>query len=85
MPSLFPSPVPALALVAVVGGALGAGSLPAAANQINTGGESGAYHRSFCPALSRELKVAQFDHACGASAGTRENIERVLGNPRQHG
>ena len=85
MPSLFTSPVSALALGAVLAGALAAGPLPAAASQINTGGEAGAYHKSFCPALSRELKVAQFDYACAPSAGTRENIERVLGNPRQLG
>lgn len=57
---------------------------PAAA-QINTGGATGAYHASFCPALSRQLKLAQFDYACVPSAGTRENIERVLANPRQLG
>ncbi|MDX2204560.1 MAG: hypothetical protein NW223_17545 [Hyphomicrobiaceae bacterium] len=56
-----------------------------AGTQINTGGESGAYHASFCPALSRELKVAQLDYPCVTSAGTRENIERVLGDPRQLG
>jgi hypothetical protein len=85
MPSPVTSPVSALALGAVLAGALAAGPLPAAASQINTGGEAGAYHKSFCPALSRELKVAQFDYACAPSAGTRENIERVLGNPRQLG
>lgn len=68
----------AFAVVAV------AGSMPVAA-QINTGGVSGAYHAQFCPALSRELKLAQFDFACTPSAGTRENIERVLANPRQLG
>jgi hypothetical protein len=85
MPSPVTSPVSALALGAVLAGALAAGPLPAAASQINTGGEAGAYHKSFCPALARELKVAQFDYACASSAGTRENIERVLGNPRQLG
>ena len=29
--------------------------------------------------------MAQFDYACAPSAGTRENIERVLANPRQLG
>ncbi len=56
-----------------------------AGTQINTGGETGAYHASFCPALSRELKVAQLDYPCVTSGGTRENIERVLGDPRQLG
>jgi hypothetical protein len=60
-------------------------ALPAAASQINTGAEGGAYHASFCPVLKSHLKLAQFDYACTPSAGTRENVERVLGNPRQLG
>jgi hypothetical protein len=60
-------------------------ALPAAAGQINTGPEAGAYHASFCPALKSHLKLAQFDYACTPSNGTRENVERVLGNPRQLG
>ena len=67
-----------------------AGALPAArcrpaASQINTGGESGAYHANFCPVLSPQLKLAHFDYRCAPSAGTRENIERVRANPRQLG
>ena len=73
------------ALTLVVAAALAGASLPARANQINTGGEDGAYHKSFCPALASQLKLAQFDYQCKASAGTRENIERVLGSPRQIG
>ena len=65
--------------------ALAAMALPAAANQINTGGASAPYHASFCPVLKSHLKLAQFDYACTPSSGTRENIERVLGNPRQLG
>ncbi len=76
------NPVPLrLALAA----ALAALALPAAASQINTGAEGGAYHASFCPVLKSHLKLAQFDYACTPSAGTRENVERVLGNPRQLG
>jgi hypothetical protein len=33
--------------------------------------------------LSTKLKLAQFDYACATSKGTRENMERVLANPRQ--
>ena len=58
---------------------------PAGANQINTGSPGGPYHESFCPVLGSQLKLAQFDYRCTPSAGTRENIERVLGNPRQLG
>lgn len=70
-----------LSLAALLFAATGA----SAATQINTGGETGAYHAGFCPALSRELKVAQLDYPCVTSTGTRENIERVLGDPRQVG
>jgi hypothetical protein len=58
---------------------------PAGASQINTGASSGAYQASFCPVLSRELKLAQLDYGCTPSAGTRENMERVLASPRQLG
>jgi hypothetical protein len=58
---------------------------PALASQINTGASSGAYQASFCPVLSRELKLAQLDYGCTPSAGTRENMERVLASPRQLG
>ena len=42
--------------------ALGALALPAGANQINTGGGTGAYEASFCPVLAQQLKLAQFDY-----------------------
>jgi hypothetical protein len=75
---------PALGLAGAALAAL-ALPLPAAATQINTGAEAGPYHASFCPALKSHLKLAQFDYACAPSSGTRENVERVLGNPRQLG
>ena len=73
----------ALALAATA--ALGSLALTAGANQINTGSEGGAYNASFCPALSGQLKLAQFDYRCAPSVGTRENMERVLADPRQLG
>ena len=73
---------PSLAGAALAAG-LAALAQPAAANQINTGTQGGAYQTSFCPALKSHLKIAQFDYACTPSSGTRENVERVLGNPRQ--
>jgi hypothetical protein len=57
----------------------------AAANQINTGGEKGAYHATFCPQLEAELKKAKFDYSCATSDGSRENIRRVSGEPSQVG
>ena len=70
----------ALAAAALAGLALSVG-----ASQINTAGEDGAYNASFCPPLAAQLKLAQFDYRCTPSAGTRENMERVLANPRQLG
>ncbi len=58
-------------------------AFPAAAAEVNTGGPGGAYHASFCPALTGQLKLAQFDYQCTPSGGTRENMERVLTDPRQ--
>ncbi|MBO0740244.1 MAG: hypothetical protein J2P51_02310 [Hyphomicrobiaceae bacterium] len=65
--------------------ALAALAAPAGASQINTGASAGAYEASFCPVLSQQLKLAQFDYRCTPSTGTRENMERVLANPRQLG
>ncbi|MBX9588425.1 MAG: hypothetical protein K2X43_03915 [Hyphomonadaceae bacterium] len=73
----------ALSLITVAGSQ--AYAAMAQATQINTGGEAGAYHASFCPALAGQLKLAQFDYRCVPSAGTRENIDRITANPRQLG
>ena len=78
-------PVTLLLLSQLTPAALGALALPAGASQINTGASTGAYATSFCPVLSQQLKLAQFDYRCTSSAGTRENMERVLANPRQLG
>jgi hypothetical protein len=74
-----------LALAATLAAAPALFAGPAGANQINTGGAGGAYDASFCPALAGQLKQAQFDYRCAPSSGTRENMERVLANPRQLG
>ncbi|HJU31033.1 MAG TPA: hypothetical protein VJ740_06255 [Hyphomicrobiaceae bacterium] len=71
---------PPIALAALIGLAV-----PAGASAINTGDSGGAYQSSFCPALAQQLKLAQFDYRCTPSAGTRENMERVLADPRQLG
>jgi hypothetical protein len=62
---------------------LGLGAVAGLANQINTGGASGAYHTSFCPQLESQLKKAKFDYTCTTSEGSRENIQRVIGDPTQ--
>jgi hypothetical protein len=58
---------------------------PAAAQRIHTGGDQGAYHRDFCPALSREMAASAQSYACTTSSGTRENMERVRAQPRDFG
>ena len=58
---------------------------PAGASQINTGDPIGAYHADFCPLLSGQLRLAQFDYACSASSGTRESMARVVADPQQLG
>ncbi|MCB1548160.1 MAG: hypothetical protein KDJ41_10085 [Hyphomicrobiaceae bacterium] len=60
-------------------------STSAFANQINTGGEKGAYHGSFCPRLEAQLTKSRFKHKCTVSAGSLENMERVERDPRQLG
>ena len=71
--------------LAVTIGVLVAFGTPASANWINTGAADQLYHRTFCPLLANQLKLAQFDFTCTPSTGTRENIERVLADPRQLG
>lgn len=71
--------------LAVAIGVVVAFETPASANWINTGAVDGPYHRNFCPLLANQLKLAQLDFACTPSTGTRENIERVLADPRQLG
>lgn len=51
------------------------------ANQINTGGAGGAYQETFCPPVKDTLNKAQFKYECSPSAGSGENIKRVLGAP----
>ena len=63
-----------------------AGSAPVAlAGQINTGGETGAYHATFCPQVAAALRKNKFDYACTASQGSLENIQRVAADPAQVG
>jgi hypothetical protein len=60
-------------------------SAPADANQINTADATGAYHTSFCPRLSAQLRQAKFAYECATSEGTGENLRRVIAEPRQIG
>jgi hypothetical protein len=55
------------------------------AGQINTGGETGAYHATFCPQIATALRKNKFDFACTPSQGSLENIQRVAADPAQVG
>ena len=46
---------------------------------------TGVAHAGLRPVLSAELKLAQFDYRCAASAAMRENVEGVLADPRRLG
>ena len=53
---------------------------------INTGGSAGAYHGTFCPPLPPVLANSYFQgYNCTPSAGTVENISRVLNQPTNIG
>lgn len=53
---------------------------------INTGGPSGAYHGTFCPPIPVVLSNAYFQgYKCTTSAGTVDNITRVLNSPTNIG
>ncbi|MCH9807321.1 MAG: hypothetical protein K0U74_06300 [Alphaproteobacteria bacterium] len=62
-------------------------TMPASAQNvtINTGGESGAYHGQFCPALTKKLEKAGVTGQCKTSDGTTDNMQRVADAPEQLG
>jgi len=56
------------------------------AKAINTGGAAGAYHGQFCPPIPGVLANAYFQgYTCMTSAGTLQNIDRVLAQPTNLG
>lgn len=52
------------------------------AARIHTGGETGAYHTTFCPLLARELAKDGTAYTCTPSNGTEANMANVFDNPR---
>ncbi|MBU2581407.1 MAG: hypothetical protein KJ622_06790 [Alphaproteobacteria bacterium] len=64
-----------------------AASLPASSAEftINTGGDNGAYHSQFCPALGKRLSEAGIKSACKPSDGTTENMQRTADGADQLG
>src|SRR5260370_20040742 len=74
--------LPIIAVPVVALSVLAAG---ARAQAIYTGGPTGAYHSSFCPPLAKELGQAYYNMTCTVTAGTVENVEKVLADPKSIG
>lgn len=49
--------------------------------RIHTGGNGGAYHGSFCPALTKKLEADGIRADCVPSAGTANNMARIADGP----
>ena len=65
--------------------ALGLNAVTATSPEINTGGNTGAYHTTFCPTLINQLNLLGKPSECVTSAGTGENLQRVARNPEELG
>ena len=74
-----------LAPLAIWAFAILAFAVPAYAGHINTGGETGAYHATFCPQIVKALAKNKFDYTCNASDGSLENVQRSVGDPTEVG
>ncbi len=61
--------------------ALGVGTPAEADNKIYTGGESGSYFNSFGPKIEAVLEASFFHYDVAASAGSGENLRRVIQEP----
>jgi TRAP-type uncharacterized transport system substrate-binding protein len=54
---------------------------PASAQNIYTGGKAGAYFGALCPGLLEGLRTEGFTPTCVESAGSLDNIQRLLTDP----
>lgn len=61
------------------------GVAPVSADTIHTGSEKGSYHNVFCPQVQSAIKKEYFNHKCGKSGGTADNIEKVKAKPTDIG
>ncbi len=71
--------------MAVLAASLSAAAPAAHAQAIYTGGATGAYNASFCPPLAKELGQSFFNMTCTPTAGTVENVNKVLADPKNIG
>lgn len=53
--------------------------------KIYAGSASGSYTNDFCPQVESALRKQYFEHQCTTSAGSGENVEKVLANPKDVG
>ena len=54
---------------------------PAGAQNIYTGGKTGAYFGTLCPGLLDGLRNEGFTPTCTESAGSLDNIQKLLADP----
>jgi TRAP-type uncharacterized transport system substrate-binding protein len=71
--------ISALAAMLVAAGVTLAGT--ASAQNIYTGGKAGAYFGTLCPGLLEGLRNEGYTPACVESAGSLDNIQRLLADP----
>lgn len=71
--------ISAIAATIVVAGITLAGA--ASAQNIYTGGRAGAYFGTLCPGLLEGLRAEGFAPTCVESAGSLDNIQRLLADP----
>lgn len=58
---------------------------PILAADLNTGEPDGAYQTKLCPTIKQAAKAKNLNLNCTTSAGSLENIERIIGAPNQFG
>ena len=56
-------------------------SRPVHAVEVFTGEADGAYHSTFCPALSKQLGQSKIDAKCTTTNGTADNVSRIALQP----
>lgn len=53
--------------------------------KIYAGSASGSYTNDFCPQVEKALRKQYFEHQCTTSAGSGENVQKVLAQPKDVG
>ncbi|MDR3495196.1 MAG: hypothetical protein P4L82_11405 [Ancalomicrobiaceae bacterium] len=69
------------AIIGIAAAALALALTPASAQTIYTGGKTGAYFGVLCPALVDGLRTEGFTPKCQETAGTLDNINKLIADP----